>query len=266
MNPIFSPKKSSDNAVVDVEAIQGDDSSGDGNGSQRGSGDGSPEPKDSHGWKFRPPSDRLSPHQIFYIFVINGIGAAIVSGGINFAIAYALYSGKGTVESPIRLFQFPNTLAGDTAVTIFVQFGATWLIQSLLVNFDLRRGGVQPIGFLTQPKSRFLRWYMFLDQEEQTFEVRSLRHWLNFLVSQVVRSLIVAAIFFPEIFGVTIGFLTLVGEYDGGDWWYPALWTPELFKLVQGASLGLVFTPPMVIFWLARCGWALRDIERRSNI
>lgn len=37
----------------------------------------------SHG-----PTDRFTPHQFFYIFIIDGLGAFILSGGINFAIAY----------------------------------------------------------------------------------------------------------------------------------------------------------------------------------
>lgn len=36
----------------------------------------------------KEPSDRLTAHQIFYIFGPHGIGAAVLSGGINFAIAY----------------------------------------------------------------------------------------------------------------------------------------------------------------------------------
>lgn len=37
---------------------------------------------------FQRPTDRFTPHQIFYIFVLDGIGAAVVSGAINLAIAY----------------------------------------------------------------------------------------------------------------------------------------------------------------------------------
>lgn len=88
MNPIFEPKKSPDSAPIDIEAIQGDDRSGDGNGI--GSGSASPEPKDGVGLKFQSPSRYFSFHQIFYIFVINGIGAAIVAGGINFAVAFGM--------------------------------------------------------------------------------------------------------------------------------------------------------------------------------
>jgi hypothetical protein len=182
-------------------------------------------------------------------------------------LSIALYHGRGGADSPIRLFQFPNTLAGDTAVTIFVQFLITWIIESILVNVDLRKGGVQPIGFIPEPRWKLLRWYMFLDRQEQTCNVRSVKHWLEFLFSQAIRALLLAAVFFPVIFGISVGFLVLVGRREGGDWdwYYSAMWAPEVFKLVQGALLGLLFTPPMVLFWLARCGWALRRNEGQSS-
>lgn len=37
---------------------------------------------------FKTPTRTLTGHQIFYIFVVDGLGAAVLSGGINFAIAY----------------------------------------------------------------------------------------------------------------------------------------------------------------------------------
>ena len=40
--------------------------------------------------KLREPTDRWTAHQILYVFLQNGVGAFIVSGGINFAIAYGM--------------------------------------------------------------------------------------------------------------------------------------------------------------------------------
>lgn len=34
------------------------------------------------------PSTKLTHHQIFYIFVMHGIGSMIISGGVNFGLAY----------------------------------------------------------------------------------------------------------------------------------------------------------------------------------
>ncbi|KAI0875760.1 hypothetical protein GGS24DRAFT_454251 [Hypoxylon argillaceum] len=255
-NPIFQLTNPTEKATTDVESTQGGGTT---------DGSASPEPKDDK-LKFLPPSDRFTPHQIFYIFILDGIGSGIFAGGINFAIAYGLYHGKGDDKNPIRLFQFPNTLAGDTAVTIFIQFLTTWVIESILVNYDLRRGGVQPIGFIPEPRWKYLRWFMFRDRTEQTHEVSSFKHWLRFLYSQVIRSLILAVVAFPLIFGLSVGFLTIVGHHEGTswDWYFTAKWAPEIFKLVQGAVLGLLFTPPMVMFWLVSCGWALRAAEAQA--
>ncbi|KAI3324210.1 hypothetical protein HD806DRAFT_62771 [Xylariaceae sp. AK1471] len=262
-NPIFTARSPTEKVTTDAEAAQA--ATGNGDKASGTSLDPPPVKDDDSG--FRPPTDKFTVHQFFYIFIIDGIGAAFVSGGINFAIAFALYHNKGSNESPIRLFQFPNTLAGDTAVTIFVQFLITWIIESILVNHDLKKGGVQPIGFIQEPEWKVLRWFMFLDRQEQTHEVRSFKHWLEYLFSQAIRSLILAVAFFPLIFGVSIGLLTLAGTRKAADWdwYYSAKWAPEIFKLVQGAVLGLLFTPPMVIFWLARCGWALRKNEGQSE-
>lgn len=38
----------------------------------------------------REPSARWTAHQLFYIFGSHGIGAMIISGGVNFAIAYGM--------------------------------------------------------------------------------------------------------------------------------------------------------------------------------
>ena len=34
------------------------------------------------------PTSRWTPHQLFYVFGLDGIGAMFISGGVNFAIAY----------------------------------------------------------------------------------------------------------------------------------------------------------------------------------
>lgn len=36
----------------------------------------------------RRPTDKFSTHQIVYITVMHGLGAMLISGGINFGIAY----------------------------------------------------------------------------------------------------------------------------------------------------------------------------------
>ncbi|KAG7123431.1 hypothetical protein HYQ46_010682 [Verticillium longisporum] len=72
-------------------------------------------------------TDKLSTHQFIYLFILDGLGALVLSGGINFAIAYAV-----------------------------------------LVNRDLRKGGIRPIGFIAEPTSALLRWFLMLDNEKQS--------------------------------------------------------------------------------------------------
>lgn len=38
--------------------------------------------------KLLPPSSAWTKHQLFYVVVMQGFGAFIISGGIEFAIAY----------------------------------------------------------------------------------------------------------------------------------------------------------------------------------
>lgn len=40
---------------------------------------------------FKEPTEKFTAHQIFYIFILDGLGAMILSGGINFAIAYGIF-------------------------------------------------------------------------------------------------------------------------------------------------------------------------------
>ena len=34
------------------------------------------------------PSERLTGHQVFYVFIMDGFGGMAISAGVNFAIAY----------------------------------------------------------------------------------------------------------------------------------------------------------------------------------
>ncbi|KAK0629032.1 hypothetical protein B0T17DRAFT_174431 [Bombardia bombarda] len=217
----------------------------------------------------RPPTTKMTGHQFFYIFIIDGIGAMILSGGINFAIAYAMYTSASTLTHPINLFQLPNTLAGDAAVTIIVQSIITWLIELLLVNRDLASGGVAPVGFIDPPPPnyRLLRWFLFLDRtpssssESDEPAQGSVAHWAYFMFSQVLRGFLVAIPSFMLFWGPCVGILTAVGMRSGGDWVFEATWAPEIFKFLLGGLLSLVQTPLFALFWLVRAGWAVRTRE-----
>ncbi|CAK7233883.1 hypothetical protein SEUCBS140593_008751 [Sporothrix eucalyptigena] len=244
------------------------------------------------------PSDHLTPYQAFYIFGLDGLGAFLLSGGINFAIAYAMYKTINTETSPIRVFQFPNTLCGDATVTIFIQCVITWFIELVLVNRDLRSGHIQPIGFIREPSNALFRWFLLLDrrpssasaaattsdddlhrplsaphdencrceQHSEQYEIGSWKHWAVFLVSQLIRALMVGVLMWFLMWGPSVGILIAVGDHRGNDWWFDgSSWAPPIFKLVFGGVLALLTTPPFAAFWLVRCGWAVQANQRHLD-
>ncbi|KAB5566675.1 hypothetical protein GE09DRAFT_743805 [Coniochaeta sp. 2T2.1] len=220
---------------------------------------------------FKTPTPRLSGHQIFYIFVLDGLGAGILSGGINFAVAYAMYTTQDTLSHPIRLFRLPNTLAGDAAVTIILQSLITWFIEFFLVRRDLAAGGVSPIGFLPRPTSRFWRRLFLLDEfalpsatEDETGRARVLR-WGRWTLEQAGRAMLTAVAGFVLFWPVSVAVLMKLGKKEGGDWTFEKSWTPQVFKLVLGGGWGMVQTPVYAGFWLVREGWVILGREEDES-
>ncbi|KAH8666847.1 hypothetical protein BX600DRAFT_462666 [Xylariales sp. PMI_506] len=175
----------------------------------------------------------------------------------------------GTTKQSINLFQFPNTLVGDATVTIILQCIITWMIELILVNQDLRKGRIQSIGTVSEPKNAAVRWFMFMDRGEETCKRGSFKHWVLFLYSQILRGFMISVVCFALLIGPVIGFLILVGKKEGGDWTYistiePSLatWKPQIFKAILGAVSGILTTPLYALFWLTRCGWALKNHEK----
>lgn len=52
------------------------------------------------------PTDRMTGYQFFYIFILDGIGAMILSGGIGFVIAYGMFVFFFTLSHPLSLYPF----------------------------------------------------------------------------------------------------------------------------------------------------------------
>ncbi len=172
-----------------------------------------------------------------------------------------MYTTQDITVHPIRLFQLPNTLAGDAAVTIIVQNIVTWLIEMIIVTGDLRHGKLAPIGFIEPPKNRLLRWFMFLDGQESAATPGAVRHWPIFLLSQALRGFLFAVAGFILTWGPSVGILTAVGTRSGGDWVFEKKWAPEVFKLILGGVLALLGTPPMAFFWMLRAGWPVDETQ-----
>ncbi|PNY29614.1 serine protease EDA2, partial [Tolypocladium capitatum] len=205
------------------------------------------------------PSVKMTRHQAFYIFVLDGLGGMALSGGVNFAIAYGamavMYTTQDTAKHPIRLFQLPNTLAGDAAVTIVVQCILTWFVEMGLVAHDLAQRSVQPIGCIDEPAHPWLRRLFFLPPGRETAIRRLRAASFGSVMQQALRGFALSVPAFLALWPAAVGILTAVGRRRGGDYVYSDRWTPQVFKLVLGGLLGLLTTPLMAVFWLVRAGW-----------
>ncbi|KAH8670686.1 hypothetical protein BGZ61DRAFT_363307 [Ilyonectria robusta] len=215
------------------------------------------------------PSDYFTNHQIFYVFIMAGIGGMIISGGINFGLAYVMYTTQNTVLNPIYLFQLPNTLAGDAAVTIIIQCIITWFMEKGLVAHDLSRRGVQPIGFISKPTRPWQRRLFFLPplgydeaiDAEAKGEPQAKAVAPDFLtilgsvVQHALRGFLIAIVSFFLLWPATVGILIAFGKSTGGDYIYDDRWVPQIFKGILGGLLGLLTTPLMALFWLVKAGW-----------
>lgn len=163
-----------------------------------------------------------------------------------------MYTTQNTEKNPIRLFQLPNTLAGDAAVTMIVQCILTWFVEWGLVAHDLSNRSVQPIGFIRQPSHPLLRWWFFLDGSKP-------RNALMNVLQQALRGFLLCIPAFMLLWPVGVGALTAFGQKNGGDWGYEDRWVPQFFKFVLGGLLGLLTTPLMAMFWLVKAGWDAQE-------
>lgn len=238
-------------------------------------------------WSILP----LTYRQMFYVFVMNSLGAAIISGAANFGVACAMYR---STSDPIRIWIFDdNTIAGDMGVTVILQQLATMLVTSTLCNHDVRHGvpalarpwppllhfpanpcpsgsylgtdhparvahtGPAPMGNATNGSklSQFLLWFvraMCTGSERNAFLLRGLT-----LRQRIERLL------WTALQGLWMAVLTF--------WWYWPIaiaivapiyehknmqdtWIPQIIKLLFGGIMGLLTNPIMALMALgAEC-------------
>lgn len=193
----------------------------------------------------------------------------------TFSPSLAMYT---RTDDPIRLFELPNTLIGDFAVTTIMQTIITWMIEMIVVNRDLRKASVRPIGFVDEPQLqdpsspssplssisrrlprcaiRGIRWFMLLDQPKTQRKRRgSFTRKLRYVFAQILRALLVGVFLGALLIGPTVGILIALGVKEGGDWVYASRWTPEIFKLILGGVLALLTSPFFAMYWMIKCGW-----------
>ncbi|WVQ69926.1 uncharacterized protein L199_008149 [Kwoniella botswanensis] len=147
---------------------------------------------------FRPFPLPLTNRQWFYLLVLQGVGAGIIDGGANFAVAYAMYHNQKVIKMWVLS---KNTLAGDLGVTPIIQCFASMLITSTLVHTDLHHHAVAPLPFvwphvehLPDPREIIGRWGKGKRKGEETEEkkptnedeeepsTKSLSHYIKMLI------------------------------------------------------------------------------------
>jgi hypothetical protein len=178
-----------------------------------------------------------------------------------------MYTTQDLEANPIRLFQLPNTLAGDGAVTIIVQCILTWFVELGLVHYDLGNRSIRPIGFIPEPKRPWLRRLFMLDlNAEPGTGQRADLSKLQAVVHHALRGFMFAVVGFLLLWPIGVGALTSVGESSGGDYLYDEKWTPQAFKAILGGVLSLLTTPLMALFWLIKAGWEAETSDAEEAV
>ncbi|EEB07525.1 fungal protein [Schizosaccharomyces japonicus yFS275] len=180
---------------------------------------------------------KFSIPRILYL-LIQAVGSFIISGGVEFAIAYGMYH---NADQPVRLWRLPNTLSGDAAVTLFVQTIITYWIEIILVRADLHSGIVKPIRVRWWPKSRLMLF--ILDYRTPYYFTNWFCRIIEWLVVNAVRALFWSVPLFFLFWPATMGILCAPGEHRGNEYYYNHFPMPQLFKLIYGGTLGFVMTP-----------------------
>ncbi|KAL8392102.1 hypothetical protein RB595_002334 [Gaeumannomyces hyphopodioides] len=231
---------------------------------------------------FSRRGQRPTLRQWLYILGPHGLGAMLISGGINVVIAWAMYVHSGKLA---LLWALPTTVAGDAAVTIIAQCVVTWMVEMLLVRRDLRKGAVPPLAWPSSPPHRggaradgLERWFYMVDGRAAAARVLDRRSRLGdeqlqkqgpglfqqscgdllaCLGAQLVRSVALVLPAFILLWPLSLVILIFsAGVPIGrGEYLFPT-WAPVVFKGVLGAVQALWITPEYAIFWMTRAGYS----------
>ncbi|KAF9978064.1 hypothetical protein BGZ73_003804 [Actinomortierella ambigua] len=195
----------------------------------------------------KPAVSGLTTRHILYLIIMHTIGAMILDAGINFGLATAMY--KNT-KDPVSLWPLPNTLAGDSAVTIILQQGLTWILDRLAVAGDLKKGMVAPLRMPAKAPS-LVRWFVGIEYSKvqpQTWGER----WSYIFNFHVKRMAVIIVATFIVYWPIAIGILSglkangIGADHTdlGGD--FNPWPMPEIYKGVYAAMLGL--TTPLMTY------------------
>lgn len=231
---------------------------------------------------------------IVYLFLIEGMYSSCVSAGIEFAIAYGMYS---TRKGHITLWAFPHTLSGDCALSLFIQVVITWYLEEFTVGFDdyKNRTCLLPFDKWFYEKyvkgNRFWYWYLEIDfgmlrhnksaSEKLTYGKYLKRQVINYpdrkfsfnflewAIRKLIRSILLAIPIFLVVWPVTMGIMagtgTKIGSYDYYFNRYPY---PQLMKFVFSFVVAFISTPLTIISIILRNNYyevMLRSIKTNEE-
>ncbi|KAG0259351.1 hypothetical protein DFQ27_004093 [Actinomortierella ambigua] len=208
----------------------------------------------------KQPVDGLTTRHVLYLIIMHTIGAMILDGGINFGLATAMYK---STKFPVSLWPLPNTLAGDSAVTIILQQTLTWILDRLAVVGDLKKGMVAPLR-MPSNASGLVRWFVGIEYSKvhpQTLGER-LSYVFHFHVKRIVVIIVATFIVYWSLAIAVLSILkaNAVGADHsglGGD--FNPWPMPEIYKGIYGALLGLTtpFMTYIALIWNGeqQCGY-----------
>ena len=236
---------------------------------------------------------------LFYTFIFHGISSAIITGGIEFAVAYGMYSHPKN-NDVVKMWGFPYTLAGDLVVTIFVQNIVTWFIEEIIVGGDwfqnnschcpfgknismgplaiwleIKRCTILPVDQIDyelirhyrNPISLFwlhIKLLLFRNPNNEKgktliFKFKNLCVWI---INKLIRAILLSVIIFIIVWPVTLGIITTLAKYHiHHDYIYNNYPFPQVLKLVFGAVVAFICTPVMVITIILRNDNYLRLVK-----
>ncbi|KAF8587162.1 hypothetical protein K439DRAFT_1659269 [Ramaria rubella] len=194
---------------------------------------------------------RVTGRQLFYLTILQGVGAAFIAAVINFAIACLTY--RTTHKRQIRIWPIRETVAGDMGLTVIIQSILTLLITVPLVRADIRAGRIQPFSFsfpnvrlwsgTSENKSistRYIARVLNFLSPAQTLSFRqTFREFATSLLIMVFRGFIISIPYFLIFWPIAIA---IVAPIYGGEG-LRGSWKPEIIKLLFGGILGFFLNP-----------------------
>lgn len=221
------------------------------------------------------PTQHITTEQ--YLWMIkHTMTNAMICFGVNFALVTLSFYGKDDV----KLFEFPSTIAGAYALTIFIEVSLNWLSNGILMTLEIKKGKVPPLDpscvpwwpkerlsessmlyysnmtELVLPPSRIDSKYSLSSSSDSSVScsascLHALRRFFNSQIRSVPWMIFIALTLLPIFTGVTYALYDMEGYND-----FPQ---PQILVGVFGVLIVFVTMPFWTINTLAVVGYRLLD-------